>query len=190
MKTTLNKVRSHSPCISGWKKLLNTLGKTEADDEELSLLTILNSNGVEDAIWCFRAVDGHDAEIRGFARFCAMQHIEKIKPYCSPEQYSLILKWLETGSEEFRAAAQSAARGAEHSAAWSAESGTARSVARSVALTAALGAAWLAAWSAARSAALSGALSVARSAESSSLGEAELDVMVAELRRILSKEIV
>jgi len=77
MKTTLNKIRSHSPCESGWKKLLKHLGKTAPDDEPLPLLTILNSNGLEDAVWCFRAVEGFDREIRLFAVFCArrVQHL-------------------------------------------------------------------------------------------------------------------
>lgn len=35
--TTLNKIRAHSPCASGWEKLLNHLGKTKADDEPLAL---------------------------------------------------------------------------------------------------------------------------------------------------------
>jgi hypothetical protein len=64
MKTTLNKIKEHSPCENGWKKLLTYLKKTEADDEELSLLTILESNGLDDAIWAIKCVEGHDKEIR------------------------------------------------------------------------------------------------------------------------------
>jgi hypothetical protein len=73
MFTTLNKIRAKSPCFDGWSKLLKYLGKTKADDEPLSLLTILNSNGVEDTIWCFRAVEGYDKEQRLFAAWCARQ---------------------------------------------------------------------------------------------------------------------
>lgn len=64
MKTTLNKIKEHFPCDYGWKKLLTFLNKTEADDEELSLLTILESNGLNDALWALRCVEGHDKEIR------------------------------------------------------------------------------------------------------------------------------
>jgi hypothetical protein len=67
VKTTLYQIRDHNPCISGWKTLLRTLGKTEADGEEVSMLTILESNGVEDALWCLRAVDGFDREKRRLA---------------------------------------------------------------------------------------------------------------------------
>lgn len=71
MQTTLNKIKKHSPCEDGWKKLLNHLGKTEADDEVLELRTILESNGLDDTLWAFRAVDGKDKEIRLFAADCA-----------------------------------------------------------------------------------------------------------------------
>jgi hypothetical protein len=64
MKTTLNKIKQHSPCKDGWTKLLAFLNKTEADDEELSLLTILESNGLQDALWALRCVEGSDRDIR------------------------------------------------------------------------------------------------------------------------------
>ena len=73
MKTTLNKIRKHEPCTSGWEKLLTYLGKTKADDEPLEITTILDSNGLDDATWCLRAVEGHDREIRLYAVWCARQ---------------------------------------------------------------------------------------------------------------------
>ena len=73
MKTTLNKIRKYEPCAAGWQKLLTYLGKTKADDEPLSLLTILDSNGLDDALWCLRAVEGHDREIRLYAVWCTRQ---------------------------------------------------------------------------------------------------------------------
>lgn len=73
MKTTLNKIRSHEPCADGWAKLLRHLGKTKADDEPLSIVTILDSNGLDDALWCLRAVEGRDREIRLYAVWCARQ---------------------------------------------------------------------------------------------------------------------
>ena len=71
MKTTLNKIREHSPCEPGWKQLLTNLGKTKADDEPVSIAFILESNGLDDAIWCLRAGDGHEREIRLYAVECA-----------------------------------------------------------------------------------------------------------------------
>ena len=77
MKTTLNKIRAHSPCTDGWEKLLKNLGKTKADDDPLALTAILESNGLDDALWCLRAVDGHEREMRLFAVECArgVQHL-------------------------------------------------------------------------------------------------------------------
>jgi len=77
--TTLNQIRSKSPCADGWVKLLKHLGKTQADDEPLSLTTILDSNGLEDALWCLQAVDGHAREIRLYTVWCArqVQHLTK-----------------------------------------------------------------------------------------------------------------
>ena len=73
MRTTLNAIRAHDPCADGWSKLLRHLGKTKADDEPLSLRTILDSNGLDDALWCLRAVPGCDREARLFAVWCARQ---------------------------------------------------------------------------------------------------------------------
>ena len=64
MKTTLNKIKAFEPCKDGWLKLLTFLNKKKADDEELSLLTILESNGLNDALWALRAVDGFEKEKR------------------------------------------------------------------------------------------------------------------------------
>ena len=79
MKTTLNEIRKHSPCADGWQKLLTSPGKTKADDEPLSIATIIDSNGLDDALWCLRAVERHDKEIRLFAVWCArqVQHLLK-----------------------------------------------------------------------------------------------------------------
>ena len=73
MKTTLNEIRAHSPCHEGWTKLLKTLNKTKADNESLSIIEILDSNGLDDALWCLHAIKGRDREIRLFAVWCARQ---------------------------------------------------------------------------------------------------------------------
>jgi len=71
--TTLNKIRACSPCESGWTKLLKHLGKTSADDEPLPFSVILESNGLDDALWCCRAAPEYDREWRLFAIWCARQ---------------------------------------------------------------------------------------------------------------------
>ena len=69
--TTLNKIREHSPCCEGWRRLLTYLGKTKADDEPLSFKSILDSNGLDDAIWALRSIDA--PEVRLFAVRCVRQ---------------------------------------------------------------------------------------------------------------------
>ena len=71
MKTTLNAIRAHSPCQDGWSKLLRHLGKTAADDEPLSIETILDVNGLDDALWCLLAVAGQKREMQLYAVWCA-----------------------------------------------------------------------------------------------------------------------
>ena len=73
MNTTLNAIREHSPCADGWAKLLRHLGKTQADDDPLPILTVIESNGLDDALWALRAVHGREREIRLFAVWCARQ---------------------------------------------------------------------------------------------------------------------
>ena len=77
LHTTLNRIREHEPCTGGWRQLLKHLGKTEADDDLLPLSTILDSNGLDDALWCLRAVEGCDREIRLYAVWCA-RHVEHL----------------------------------------------------------------------------------------------------------------
>ena len=74
--TTLNRIRAAGPCQLGWEKLLRHLGKTRADNEPLPFSVILESNGIEDAIWALRVIDDCP-EIRLFAVRCVrqIQHI-------------------------------------------------------------------------------------------------------------------
>ena len=151
MKTTLNAIRAQSPCHNGWKKLLKNLGKTEADDELLLLTTILESNGLDDVLWCLRAVDGHDREMRLFAVECArsVQHLmtdkRSIDALDVAERYANGL-----ATKDDLAAAWDAAGDAARAAAWPA------------AWAAAGDAAWAAAWAAARAGARAAAWAGAR----------------------------
>jgi hypothetical protein len=75
--TTLNRIKAHSPCEDGWKKLLKHLGKTKADDARLSFAIIVKSNGLADALWCCQAEPQYAKEWRLYAVWCArqMQHL-------------------------------------------------------------------------------------------------------------------
>ena len=129
MKTTLNAIRAHQPCSEGWTKLLKHLGKTKADDAPLAITTILDSNGLDDAIWCLRAVDGCDREIRLYAVWCArqVQHLmtdpRSIAALDAAERHANNLATrldLDAAREAAREAAWDAAREAAWASAWNA----------------------------------------------------------------------
>ena len=139
MKTTLNQIRKHSPCKSGWEKLLKHLGKTKADDEPLDILTILESNGLDDALWCLPTIEGHDVAIRKLACDYALTvaHLWDMP--------KIVQQYLETQDENIQNDAENAAK-----TEW-----TARTVARTAAWAAraaASNAAGEAAWDAAEAA--------------------------------------
>jgi len=140
VETTLNKIRAHRPCEDGWTKLLTYLGKVKTDDEPLAILTILESNGLADALWCLQAVDGHDTEIRKLACDFALSvaHL-----WDMPD---VARQYLETQDEEIRAAAWAAIDAswvpAARAAAWAA--GAASWVPAAWAAGAARAAAWAA----------------------------------------------
>jgi hypothetical protein len=77
MYTTLRKIRNYDPCTNGRHTLLRYLGKRHADDEPLAIVTVLESNGLDDALWALRALDGFDDKKHIFAIECArrVQHI-------------------------------------------------------------------------------------------------------------------
>jgi hypothetical protein len=163
MKTTLTKIKQHSPCTEGWAKLLLFLNKTEADDEELLIKTILESNGVKDAIWALRAVEGYDREIRLMACDFAESVVHLANDDRSVNAIAVSRRYAngEATLEELdtaRAAAEDAwaagaAAGAARAAAWAAAWAAAEDAWAAWAAGAAAGAAWAAAGDAAWAAA-------------------------------------
>jgi len=125
METTLNKIKSHNPCSEGWEKLLTSLGKTSADDEPLTFLHILNSNGLDDCIWAMRSAPEYDKEWRLFAVWCARQvgYLLTDKRSLSAIDVAEAFANGNASSEELAAAsdaARDAARNAARCAAWAA----------------------------------------------------------------------
>lgn len=118
--TTLNKILAHGPCgrdsgsTDGWAKLLCYLHKTLPDDEPLSILTILESNGLDDALWALRAVDGYDREIRELA--------------CDFAEHAFLSNATKRKKATPRAVSWDAARAAAWAAAWNAAWNAARPV--------------------------------------------------------------
>ena len=150
--TTLNRIRAAHPCSTGWKKLLHHLGKTRADDEPLSLLTILGSNGISDAIWALRAIDDCP-EIRLFAVRCVRQIQHFLTDIRSLDALDIAELYAVGGTTD-----------EDLAAAWYAARAAARDDARAAAGAAAWYAAWYAAWAAARAAARDAAWYAARAA--------------------------
>ena len=133
--TTLNAIRKHSPCESGWIKLLKHLGKSKSDGKSLPLSVILESNGIEDAIWCLRCLPKkYEKRIRYFNCDIA-EHVLPIFESKYPE---------DKRPREAIQAGRDFADGKITDAAWDA--------ARDAAWDAARDAAWDAAWDAARAA--------------------------------------
>lgn len=160
MKTTLNKIREHNPCADGWKELLSYLGKTAPDDDPLPILTVLDSNGLDDALWCLRAVDGHEREIRLYAVECArdVQHLMEDQRSINALDVAERFANGKATAEEMAAAwattrdAASAAAGGGCAAAWAAAWATTSA------------AAWAAAWDASAARDASAAAGDARAA--------------------------
>ena len=141
--TTLERIREALPCHQGWTKLLAHLGKTKADDAPLDLLTVLNSNGLDDALWVLSCAMPDDRLARHFQAWCAEQVLHLFEAEHPDdkrvrEQIDILRK----------DDADDAARAAARAAAWDA----ARAAARDAAWDAARAAAWDAAGDAARAA--------------------------------------
>ena len=114
--TTLNKIREHSPCVSSWEKLLESIGKTKADGDPLAMVHILNALNVQDFFWATRALPEFKKVWVGLA--CDMaEHvlpIFEVKHPCDKRPrkcIEVIRSWLIGGAtiEEVRAAAYAAA---------------------------------------------------------------------------------
>ena len=142
--TTLNAIREHSPCAYGWTKLLDHLGKTKADDEPLPLLTVLDSNGLDDTLWCLRTRPDLDRLWRLYAVWCSRQVQHLMTDPRSIEAIDVAERY-ENGeaTDAELAAASAAARDAAWDAAWDAARAAARDAARDAASIAAWDAAGL-----------------------------------------------
>ena len=140
---TLAQIRAHSPCANGWQRLL----RSNPGNGPFPLSHIVESNGLDDALWCTRCLPEHDKTWRLFAVWCARQ----------VTQSDACLKTLDVAerfangqaTEQELAAASATAWDAARDAAWDA----ARDAASDAAWAAAWAAAGAAAWDAARDAA-------------------------------------
>ncbi|HVE17244.1 MAG TPA: Imm5 family immunity protein [Chthoniobacterales bacterium] len=144
LTTTLAILRAHEPCTQGWSKLRRTLGSGFPDDKPIDFGVILESNGIDDALWALRGVvpeqeAARDRLARLFACDCAesVLHLyEKDYPEDKrPREAIRVARAFAEGKatrEELaaaRAAARDAARAAARAAAWDAAWDAARAAA-------------------------------------------------------------
>jgi len=75
LTTTMKDIRAAGPCEDGWEKLLKHMNKTHTeakhDDTEFSLAVVLESNGLEDALWVLDNVIQNRRICTLFAADCA-----------------------------------------------------------------------------------------------------------------------
>lgn len=150
---TLAELRRAGACVAGYNKVVSALKGIPFDasrktyihfahKEPISILSILESNDFEDALWACRCLKNKDRDLRLLAVWCARQ-IEHLNQDVRVKNCTATVERFANGmatQEELdaaRAAAWTAARAAAGAAAWDAVGA----------------AAWAAAWAAAGAAA-------------------------------------
>ena len=177
LTTTFRRLRSAGACTERYKFLRAAL-KGVKDTEPINLLTILRTNGLDDALWALSATSKNCDKV---ARLMAADFAEEVLPiwrkYSQDKRPELAIKAARDSahgriSVEELDAAWAAARDAAWAAAWAAAGAAARDAARDAARAAARDAAgaaardtaWAAAWAAARDTAWAAAWAAAGAA--------------------------
>ena len=162
-EVTLKDLRQASACYSGYNKLVRSIQGvpfTEEDEERESyihhahkepipLLFVLESNGLDDALWALRCVPKIDRDARLFAIWCAREVQHLMADPRSLDALDVAERFADgRASIDELGAAGDAARDAARAAAWAAGD-AAWHAAWHAAWAAAQAAAWDAAWDAA-----------------------------------------
>ncbi|MFU2067687.1 hypothetical protein ACLQ9R_01290 [Bordetella hinzii] len=134
-EVTLADLRREGACFSGYNKVVRAIqGREFTDDdseresyikfshaEPITLIAILKSNGLDDALWALRCVPGVDRDARLFAVWCARQVEHLMTDQRSKDALDVAERFAngEATGEELDAA-WAAARDAAGDAAWDA----------------------------------------------------------------------
>jgi hypothetical protein len=74
IQVTLKQIKDNDPCTDGWVKVLKANGGLKADyDKPFPLSSILNSNDLDDTLWCLKLLPEHNNLWRKYAWWCASQ---------------------------------------------------------------------------------------------------------------------
>ena len=182
LHTTFRKLHEYGACTEGYTKLARSLGgvNKHGKDTAIPLDKIIESNGLQDTIWTFRAViEPADDLLIEFACRCA-EHVlhfyeDKYPDDKRPRKAIEAARVCITDKSPEAAAAWAAARAAARDAAWAAAWAAARAAAGAAAWAAAWAAAGAAAGAAARAAAWAAAGAAARDAAGAAAGAAAGD---------------
>jgi len=157
LTTTFRLLRKALACTPRYEFLRKALSREEyGDDTSINLLTILDTNGLDDALWALSATAENCDKV---ARLMAADLAEQVLPiwqkYSRDKRPELAIKAARDFANnlitsEERDAAGAAAWAAARDAAWAAARDAARAAAWAAARAAARDAAWDAAWAAAR----------------------------------------
>ena len=165
---TMAALRKEGACISGYNKVVRAVQGREFSDgdrgretyirfahkDPIPLILIVESNGLDDALWALRCVHDCDRDARLFAVWCARQVQHQMTDARSTAALDVAENFANgRASNDELAAARAAAREAAWEAAWDDAWDAARDAARDAAWAAARAAARAAAWDPARAAA-------------------------------------
>lgn len=180
---TLKALREADACIDGYNKVVRAIqGKPFTDDdgyrdsyihfrhnEPIRLMSILESNGFDDALWALCCVQGADSDLRLFAVWCARQVEHLMFDQQSNDALAIAERHANGQAtygelESARCAARSVAWGKDNAAAWCAV-GAAYEKAADAVFSAAWEAAKAATWAAEGATARGAAWVIARVAQ-------------------------
>jgi hypothetical protein len=148
IQVTLKQIKDNDPCTSGWVKVLKANGGLKADyNKPFPLSTALDSNDLDDTLWCLKLLPEHNKLWRKYAWWCASQVAHLTGDKRVHDCLAVVLRHSEgKATDEELAVARKGARDAARAA------DTATAAAAYAAAWAAGAAAW-ATWAAARAAA-------------------------------------
>jgi hypothetical protein len=98
IKITMRQIEAAEPYITIWKvELLAALGKTEIDDTPVTFRQIVETSGLDAALFCLRCLpESEQWRSLLFARSCAA-HVSHLW-----NATTVTLEWLRTGDEKLR----------------------------------------------------------------------------------------